>query len=79
MAKNILRAGDSVSTTLGLNMPLGEDRGSPWLKAEVSNVTRIQEGETYEKAVKRSRLDVQKRLDKQINWLIEQISKRKDS
>jgi hypothetical protein len=73
-----LGAGDSISATLGINMPLDDSgRGSPWIKAEVSATTRIREGETYKSATVRLNKDVKQRLDKNVNYLMMELSQTK--
>jgi hypothetical protein len=56
-------------------MPIDDDRGSPWIKAEVTNNTFIRPKESYKMAASRSARDAQKRLDKQLNWLVRQVTK----
>lgn len=78
MAKTPLGEGDSISLTLGINMPLDDSgRGSPWIKAEASATTRIQKGETYKSATSRLSKDVKKRLDRHINYLMHEMSQSK--
>lgn len=81
MAKAPLGPGDSITTTLGVNMPLSGKGGNigPWVKAEVTNITVIRPKESYQNAVKRSNRDAKKRLDTNLNWLVDQITGRKEA
>ncbi len=75
MAK--LQKGDTLSLTLGINMPVGDDRSNPWIKAEASSTTTVGKDETYKEAKERLYKEVYTRMDKAINRLFDEVLKAK--
>lgn len=69
-----LNVGDSMTVTLGVNMPTG-DRSSPWVRAEVTSSTTRTKDESYKEASERLYSEASKRLDKTLNRLVKYATK----
>lgn len=65
--------GDTIAVTLGLNQPIGDDRGSPWVKTEVTSTTTIRKGETHKAARLRLLADAEHRLDTSFARLLKEV------
>jgi hypothetical protein len=68
-----LRKGDTLSLTIGINMSTGEDRGSPWVRAEAMSITTVGENETYKEAKVRLYNEVYKRADSALNKVVKEV------
>lgn len=72
MAK-LLHTGDSVSTTVSVSMPAGDDRGSPWVKAECSATTTVQKGERAKDARKRVNTEAWDSMERLLKRLMREM------